>query len=267
MKIGVIISVYSGDDAEHFEQSIESLLNQSYSKFDILLYVDGLVGEGINQVIEKHRNSIKYLHHSDKNSGLFTALNHLILNNYTNYDIFVRHDSDDICHKNRLSTIYEYMNLNQNVDVFSSFTKEFHKSIEDSQLCRYPTCRKDRIKAFSYATIFPHVTSAVRSRYFEKVGIYSGLSYNNEDQWLWASGLSRNCNFYTHKEPLVYVRTEGHAIRRANYKIHTNLLLMKMILSSNLKLGVYWRIKLFVAYFSRILPACILSVAYRLIRR
>ena len=59
MRIAVIMSVYRGDDAHHFEESIKSLVNQTYRIFDILLYVDGKISTKLKNNIHK----INYLGH------------------------------------------------------------------------------------------------------------------------------------------------------------------------------------------------------------
>lgn len=260
----MIMSVYRGDAPEHLKESLQSLADQTYQGFDLLLYIDGPVSSKIDSVIECYSELVTYVYKSPENMGLSVALNYLILNFYPEYDVFVRQDADDVSFNDRLSVVYDYMSKNPDVDVFSSYVREFHRSVDESILARYPLTNKSRIAEFSHATVFPHVSSAIRSEYFIKSGLYPGLSFYTEDQWLWASGLSKGCSFHTHDQPLVYVRTSGHISRRNNLRIYLNLFFMKLALASNLKLGIFWRAKLFSALLIRLLPARAVSLIYRI---
>ena len=264
MKIAVIMSVYCGDIAADLRDSLQSLVDQSYKKFDLLLYVDGSVGADLNQIISQYSGFIKHMYRSDANLGLSVALNYMILNYFNQYDVFVRQDADDISFNNRLSVIHNLMSSDPTIDVFSSNVMEFNGEVESSKLSSYPVNDDDRVKLFSHSTIFPHVSTAIRSSYFIKAGIYPGLSFYNEDQWLWASGLSKKCKFFTYNKPLVYVRVTGHAIRRGNSLIYKNLFFMKMAMASNLRLSVLWRVKSIFSLLIRILPPSIFSILYRI---
>ena len=50
----ILMSVYSGEKAEYLEQSISSMINQSYKTNDFVLVCDGKLTDKLNEVISKY---------------------------------------------------------------------------------------------------------------------------------------------------------------------------------------------------------------------
>ena len=64
IRFTVVISVYRKDDPEKFDRSLQSIFSQSYPAEEVILAVDGEIGDGIKKVIEKYSgiNSLKILY-------------------------------------------------------------------------------------------------------------------------------------------------------------------------------------------------------------
>lgn len=58
-QVVVLMSVYKKDDPRHLRLSIESILNQSYANFRLLVGVDGSVGEELESELRCVRLMIK----------------------------------------------------------------------------------------------------------------------------------------------------------------------------------------------------------------
>src|SRR5690348_15535502 len=67
-KVSVIIPNYN--HADHLQQRIETVLNQTYRDFDVII-LDDCSTDGSKEVIEKYRNhpAVKTIVYNDVNSG------------------------------------------------------------------------------------------------------------------------------------------------------------------------------------------------------
>ena len=91
MKLSVIIPIYNVKD--YLEKCIESVLNQDYKNFELILVDDGST-DGSEQICDKYsRNNPNALVFHQKNSGVCAARNLGIENATGDYLCFV--DSDD----------------------------------------------------------------------------------------------------------------------------------------------------------------------------
>lgn len=128
----ILMSVYSGEKAEYLEQSINSMINQSYQTNDFVLVCDGELTDKLNEVISKYEQLYKDIFHIIRlknnvgtgecaNIGIDACLNEYI----------VKMDSDDValpdrCEK-QLSLIYKYPDL----DMCGAFIEEFDTETND----------------------------------------------------------------------------------------------------------------------------------------
>jgi glycosyltransferase involved in cell wall biosynthesis len=110
MKISVIIPVYNSE--KYLKDSIESILNQTFQDFEILIIDDGSIDsskEIINNYVNKDKR-VKYFY--QENQGPGPARNKGLQNAKGTYISFL--DSDDYLEKDTLETAYlkaEEMNL------------------------------------------------------------------------------------------------------------------------------------------------------------
>ena len=125
MELSIIVPVYKVE--KQLEQCIRSILNQSFTNFELILVDDGSpdkCGE-ICDEYEKKDKRIKVIH--KKNGGLSDARNAGLDIALGKYIGFV--DSDDIIHPEMYERMYNFINK-YNVDIVQCKFKKF-KSIED----------------------------------------------------------------------------------------------------------------------------------------
>ena len=108
------MSVYNAE--EYLHDSINSILNQTFTNFEFLIMND-FSDDGSQKIIEKYSLLDKRirLFNNNINRGLTASLNELIKK--SNSLLIARMDADDISHINRLDTQYKFMLKNQNVGV------------------------------------------------------------------------------------------------------------------------------------------------------
>ena len=109
MKFSVLIPVYNTE--KYIEECLQSVLNQTYQDFEIIIVDDGSTdssGEICDSYHKKYPNKIKVIH--KENQGLISARRVGIANATGDYCIFV--DSDDFVELNLLSTIVQSLMMN-----------------------------------------------------------------------------------------------------------------------------------------------------------
>lgn len=103
MKISVIIPVYNVE--KYLPKCIESLINQDFDSYEILLIDDGSTDNSLNICKEYEKKSKKVKVFSQKNKGVSVARNLGLENAKGEWICFV--DSDDFAENDMLSSFYD----------------------------------------------------------------------------------------------------------------------------------------------------------------
>lgn len=218
LKTTIIVPVYSGNNLEEVENCMNSLFNQTYTFFDIILIFDGkLVSEVehyLNNIFQKNKNIVKVSF--DENVGLAKALNKGIKK--TQSDFIVRVDADSISKTNRLELQIKHLIANPEIDVLGSMVEELRDS--GNKYCqKMPLKHEDCFYEFKFRNPISHPTAVFRKTFFKKAGLYPTMYYKDEDSALWLSGFVNGCIFANLNEPLVECRLDNELLdRRKDFK-------------------------------------------------
>lgn len=114
--ISIIVPVYNA--ASKLNNSIESIINQDYNNFEVIMVDDGSTDDSAFLIKEyiKNDNRIKYIYKS--NGGVSSARNLGIKYSKGEWVLFI--DADDKLAPNALSVFLKYIRLNRNVKIFIS---------------------------------------------------------------------------------------------------------------------------------------------------
>ena len=112
--ISVILPVYNGE--AYLQKSIESILNQTYKNFELIIVNDGSIDKS-DLIIQKYLSIKKVKYISRPNKGLIYSLNEAI--KFSKGEYIARMDQDDICYPQRLERQINFM-VKNNVDVCGS---------------------------------------------------------------------------------------------------------------------------------------------------
>jgi len=102
-EISVIMPVYNAE--KYLAEAIESILNQTYTSFEFLIFNDGSTDNSAN-IINGYKDERIKLFSDEKNSGILIRLNQGIEVAKGKY--IARMDADDISHPNRFETQINY---------------------------------------------------------------------------------------------------------------------------------------------------------------
>jgi glycosyltransferase involved in cell wall biosynthesis len=123
MKFSIIIPVYNIQD--YINTAIDSVLNQDYSNYEMILVDDGSKDKSASicdKYADKYRN-IKVIH--KKNGGLSSARNQGILAATGDYIIFL--DGDDFLSSSSLRNFNDIIEKNPNVDIITGKLIKYYK--------------------------------------------------------------------------------------------------------------------------------------------
>ncbi len=170
-EISVVMSVYRGDVAMHFRDSVNSLLKQTYMPAEIIVVVDGEVKSEVNlELIKFSQNKLINIVRLPQNKGLANALNVGISKASCKY--IARMDSDDICSVDRFQKQYEHL-LNNNLDIVGGQIIEFGENVNDVISERkVPLEHNEIVKFLKTRSPFSHPTIIFKKEVFDKIEGY-----------------------------------------------------------------------------------------------
>lgn len=210
----VAISVYKNDNAEFFDIALQSITdNQTTTPSEIVLVVDGPVGEDINSVIEKYSSKYEGLKvvRLSENGGLGNALK-IAVENCTN-ELVARMDSDDIAVPDRFEAQLAQMEASD-VDLCGGFITEFIDEPSNVVSQRDVPLSDGDIKEYMKKRCpFNHMTVMFKKSKVMEVGNYQHWHYN-EDYYLWIRMQEAGCKFANTDKVLVNMRVGKEMYQR-----------------------------------------------------
>lgn len=205
-KVSVITPAYNA--SEYIGETIESVLNQTYDNWEMLI-VDDCSSDNTVEIVKNYAQKdsrIKLILHS-QNQGVSAARNTALKEASGEYIAFL--DSDDIWHSEKLLKQLDFMEKNQYVltytgyQMYQSETKEKGKVIEVPETMTY--------QSIFYNTAIACLTVMVCK---EKSGEFTmPLINHTEDQCTWQGILKKcDCKAYGLNENLALYRVSSNSL-------------------------------------------------------
>lgn len=211
--VSVILPVYNGEN--FLEESIESILNQTYQNFEFIIINDGST-DNSNQIINRYLVNKKIIYVSRENMGLVKTLNQAI--NLSKGEYIARMDQDDICYPNRLESQVKFMEMNKldicgcNYDIID----------QTGNYLKTKIVQKENFEFLLSAMMVPFIHPSVmfRNFFYEKKINYGDNNFNidAEDYDLWIKIFEKNLKFGNINEVLVKYRNLESSLSRINKK-------------------------------------------------
>lgn len=219
LKFSVAISVYKNDNADYFDKALESItINQTVAPSEIVLVVDGPVGENLNKVIEKYsaQNENFKAVRLPENMGLGNALKTAVEN--ASYEIIARMDSDDIAARTRFEQQIKFFESDKTVDIVGGDISEFIGDEENIVAYRKVPKSNEEIRKYMQTRCpLNHVSVMFKKSAVLNAGGYLDLFWN-EDYYLWIRMLLNGAVFANTGTVLVNVRTGADMYSRRGGK-------------------------------------------------
>ncbi len=221
--ISIITPVYNVE--KFIVETIESVLKQTYSNWELILVDDGST-DGSAKVCKEYAlkdDRIKYLHKT--NGGQASARNLGIKNAKGEYITFL--DSDDLYFEDKLENHFKDLK-NHQADFYYGAGLMLFENRKDNKIESYnwfygENSGLDFFKILYHSCSVNINTVLVKKALFDKVGLFdeSAELRGTEDWDLWLRIALKVESVYGNPEPKVYYRIHGDGIhfQKANMKI------------------------------------------------
>ncbi len=179
--VSIIMPVYNAK--KYLQESIESIINQTYTNFEFIIIDDGSKDGSLDIISSYALNDmrIKFFKNTGK-KGCYGARNFGI--NKASGKYIAVMDADDISLPERLEYQIKYMEANQDIGVCGTWFKEFGAS---SKIIRTCSNHNDINATMFFRCPIGHPTAIIRTKILNK----NNLKYN--DNYLY----SQDYNFFS----------------------------------------------------------------------
>lgn len=178
-KLSVILPVYN--DESNIKQAIQSILNQSFIDFELIIINDGSTDSSPKIINSFSDHRIRMINQS--NMGIVPSLNKGIINSQGEY--IARMDSDDISDPTRFSKQLEFLENNSDYGVVGSACLIVDDNGNMIKHFNVPIYDKDVRNALIWRNPLVHSSIVMRKSDLIKVGLYSNYFSGAEDYELW----------------------------------------------------------------------------------
>src|ERR1035437_9636183 len=177
--ISVLMPVYNAEP--YLKEAIESVLNQSFRDFELLLIDDASTDKSVEIIKSYHDNRIVLLQ-KPINSGYNDSLNMAIP--FAKGEYIARMDADDLSLDNRFLKQYNYMEQHPDILVLGTMLKVIGADFSN----KYHPITYDQVKLFSLmGSPVAHPTVFIRRSVFDTYNLKYDRNFEPaEDYDLWS---------------------------------------------------------------------------------
>lgn len=215
MKYSVLMSVYEKENPKYFEESIQSMVDQTIAPDEFVIVKDGKITNELEEVIKKFTSKTSNLFKIidlKENVGLGPALAIGVENCKNEY--IARMDSDDISIPTRIEKQLKKLEEDPELDIIGSSVGEFIESIDNVISYRELPEKNKEIQDFSKKrNPFAHPSVLLRKQKVLEAGNYREY-YLCEDYDLWNRMIAKGAKCYNIQEHLVFMRISKDFFKR-----------------------------------------------------
>jgi len=240
--LAVIMSVYHNDKLEFVKQSVQSILDQTFSQFHFFIAFDGPVSVGVDKYISSLDDERIRLFVFDENKGLATALNNLLREvlKSTEYIFIARMDADDISLPTRFEKQRNFLLENDEISCVGSWYEEIDEAGEHLSFRKLPVDHESLRKRYMTRTPFAHPSVMYHRRLIEVAGSYPVDTVLMEDNLLWGNALKCGLMFANIPEYLLKFRKDkAFYKRRSGFRYGWNYIQTRLRINKVLNLPLY----------------------------
>lgn len=190
--------------ANYIIRCIDSVMNQTFGAFEIIIVDDGSTDNGIALITKKYSESITII--SQKNQGVSVARNNGI--KMAKHEYIALLDADDAWHPQYLESINYVIRKENEVKIIGSHysrTNDFlDKKVNTPNYFKFDEYFKQAIRN----TYFTSSSSVIQKKFFEKNEGFNSTLKKGEDHDVWFRVILSGGNSYYITNTLVYYSNE-----------------------------------------------------------
>lgn len=198
--ISILLATYNGEN--YIKQSIDSILNQSFKDFELLIGFNGTTDNSKNIVANYNDSRIKIFDYGD-DKGKAKTLNKLIKE--AKFDWIAIQDDDDVWIPEKLEKQIKFINEYDIIGTQIKYIDENSNFINKEIILE---TEDNMIKFYSLKGInqIANSSSLISKKEIEKLNGWDENLFGIEDYNLWLQLIKNNCNFINLNEVLVFHR-------------------------------------------------------------
>lgn len=208
MQVTVLMSTYNAE--KYIAETIESILNQTYKDFELLISEDGSTDNTLNIIKQYSEKDARIKIFAHENMGIALSFNQAI--KLIENEWIVRMDADDIMMPNRMERQVAFIQENPDIAVASSFVYNIDENGKIIAKYESPLTNReivaDRVKR-NHAIGFHHPAVIMRKSVVQEVGGYRQEFFPTEDLDLWNRIAERGYTILVQPEYLLKYRIHG----------------------------------------------------------
>lgn len=215
MKVSVVMGIYNCEKT--LKESLDSLLNQTYESFEIILCEDGSKDNTLKiakDYVKNYPQKIRLIQNTT-NKGLAYSLNRCI--EISKGDYIARMDADDISYKNRLEKQMGYLKSHPEYALVGSQVFLFN----DDGIWGVRKTKKHPLKKdFLFGSQFIHPTIIIKKEILNQIGNYtvSKATLRAEDYDLFMRLYAAGFKGYNMQDILLNYREDSAGFKKRAYK-------------------------------------------------
>lgn len=239
--VSIVMPVYNGE--KYIKESVESILCQTYTNFELIIINDGSTDNTASLIENYNDNRIKIINNKH---DFIDSLNLGITHAQGKY--IARMDADDIMLSNRIEKQYNYMEENLDIDICGTWMEIFGNN--NGTISKIKTSHRELLLASIWGNPLYHPTvmmkKELRDKFGQKKGIYQMYDKKYiyaEDYKLWVELIEMGFKFANIPEVLLKYRSSDTQITkvksaesfRISFKIQNEYLeyVMQLIVDEN----------------------------------
>ncbi len=218
MQFSVLMSVYYKDNSQWLKEAIDSVLNNTIKPNEIIVAIDGPIGDDLKAVLEEYEKNIPNFRNIFllENKGRGEALNKVLP--MCKYDLVALMDADDINLPIRFELLLKEFEKDKNLSIAGGYIQEFKDINNMLSIKKVPITNEEIYKYTKYRSPINQPTVMFKKDDILEIGGYEEL-YLMEDYLLWIKAVENRLRLYNVPEVLVNMRiNENLYIRRSGYK-------------------------------------------------
>lgn len=221
VKVSVIMGLYNTPKKEILEKSLNSILNQTFKDFELIICDDGSTNECVKWAKEICKNDKRAVFiKNEKNMGLAYTLNHCL--QIAKGEYIARMDDDDESHLNRFEKQVSYLDSHKEIGLVASNMNLFDSERGVWGIRKY----KEHVNAedFLYRVAVAHPTIMARKESYQNVEGYRDIAktLRVEDYDCFMRMFANGVKMYNFQEPLFNYREDENCAKKKKYKYRFN---------------------------------------------
>lgn len=209
--ISVVLPVFNA--GSYVGKSIESILNQSYSQFELIVINDGSSDESEEVILELAEKDSRIRYYSQENKGLVYTLNHAV--SLSRFNFIARMDADDIACLDRFDSQLNYLLDNNSVGVVGGHIQLIDENDNLGRTIYFPTSTLESRDYSLISVPVAHPASMFRKSIFHAAGQYRSEFKHAEDYDLWLRML-KHCEIANVDKVLLNYRVHAQSVSSLN---------------------------------------------------